>query len=129
MLEEEIPIKKIKLTTWHHFLKEFKESEGENCRGVLFQQSHYNTMYCILDGKRALKSGAGNFNKVASNVYHAMPLEEKQRLDNLSATSTKSHPMSRRGIMKRGRMIFKKIQKQVETTITVFDYSVNLYGL
>ena len=72
----------------------------------------YN-MY-TLDGKRALDTGAGNFNKVASSVYHALPLEEKQCLDNLSATSTKSHPMSRRSIMKRGRMIFRKIQKQVD---------------
>ena len=60
-----------------------------------------------------MKSGVGAFNKKASEAYGALTKSEKERLAQLSLTSTEETTMSLKETIKAGTKAFKIIQKQV----------------
>ena len=64
-----------------------------------------------------MKGGVGTFNKKASEAYTALTESEKERLAQLSVTSTEVTTMSLKETVKAGTKAFKIIQKQVAIII------------
>ncbi len=66
------------------------------------------------EGKDAMKNGSGSFSMVASNRYHGLEEEERERLVN-KARLTVERPMTPRDIKKAGARIFSKVGSLVNT--------------
>ena len=59
-----------------------------------------------------MQSNPGIFNKQASDSYKAMTDEERNSLKKEAAVQM-AEPMSRRDVLRRGELIFKKLQHLV----------------
>ena len=68
-----------------------------------------------LAGKAAMTSGAGMFNKAASNEYKMLPRTEKEKLKELSVKTVDEDPkeMTVKEIKKTAAKAFRKIKIQV----------------
>ena len=59
-----------------------------------------------------MKSGVGTFNKVASNAYKMLSMEEREALQG-RADNTETINMTSGDVIKRAAAVFKKIRNQV----------------
>lgn len=69
-------------------------------------------MFYLTEGKLARSLNAGTFNKKASEAYGNLSADEKAKLKELSDEPVR---MTKRDVLRRGEVIFKKIQHHVST--------------